>query len=42
MTTFRYRAVQLDGATVEGTVDALDRRGALRALSQKGLHPFLF
>lgn len=39
MTAFRYRAVQPDGAPVEGVVEAPDRRTALRSLGQRGLHP---
>lgn len=39
MMTFRYRAIQEAGGTVEGVVDADDRREALRSLGQRGLFP---
>ncbi|HTG44122.1 MAG TPA: type II secretion system F family protein, partial [Verrucomicrobiae bacterium] len=39
MTTFRYQAVELNGATVSGVVEAADRRTALDRLSARGLFP---
>lgn len=39
MNSFRYWAVQLDGASVEGVIEADDRRSALQALGRKGLYP---
>jgi len=39
MISFRYRAVEGNGATVEGVVEAEDRKGALRLLGQRGLFP---
>jgi len=39
MSAFRYSAVQLDGAVVEGVVEANDRKSALQALGRRGLYP---
>ncbi|MBL9129156.1 MAG: type II secretion system F family protein [Verrucomicrobiales bacterium] len=39
MSQFRYRAVRADGASVEGVVDANDRKSALRMLGERGLYP---
>ncbi len=39
MNVFRYRAIQVDGAMVEGRLEAEDRRSALRLLGQRGLYP---
>lgn len=39
MSAFRYWAVQLDGAAVEGVVEADDRKAALQALGRRGLYP---
>ena len=39
MPQFSYRAKSRDGRTVEGVVDAPDRRGALAAVSRQGLFP---
>jgi general secretion pathway protein F len=39
MTTFRYQAVELNGATVSGVVEADDRKNALQRLSDRGLFP---
>lgn len=39
MTSFRYQAVQLDGAAIQGVIEAPDRRAALQLLSQRGVYP---
>jgi type II secretory pathway component PulF len=39
MSAFRYWAVQLDGAAVEGVVEANDRKSALQVLGRRGLYP---
>lgn len=39
MSAFRYWAVQLDGAAVEGVVEASDRKSALQTLGRRGLYP---
>jgi general secretion pathway protein F len=39
MTTFRYQAVQLNGAPVSGEIEAEDRKRALHLLSERGLFP---
>ncbi|MBX3746735.1 MAG: type II secretion system F family protein [Verrucomicrobiae bacterium] len=39
MTSFRYQAVQLDGAPVQGVIEAPDRKAALQLLSQRGVFP---
>ena len=39
MAQFSYQAKSRDGKTVSGTVDAVDRRGALAAVSRLGLLP---
>ncbi len=39
MNSFRYRAVQANGAPVEGVVEATDRRAALVSLGRQGLFP---
>ena len=39
MTAFRYQAVEGSGAAVSGTVEAEDRKAALRLLGQRGLFP---
>ncbi|MFN0057966.1 MAG: type II secretion system F family protein [Planctomycetota bacterium] len=41
MQTFRYKAVAADGQAARGTLEASDRRGALDALSARGLFPSL-
>lgn len=39
MTAFRFQAIQSDGATVEGVIDAEDRRTALQILGKRGVFP---
>lgn len=39
MSSFRYQAREVSGATVSGVVEADDRKSALRLLAQKGLYP---
>ena len=39
MSAFRYQAVETGGASVEGVIDADDRKSALRLLGQRGLFP---
>jgi type II secretory pathway component PulF len=39
MSEFRYQAVEENGASVAGVIEAEDRKGALRLLSQRGLFP---
>ncbi|MDB6028523.1 MAG: type secretion system inner rane protein GspF [Verrucomicrobiales bacterium] len=39
MTAFRYRAMEANGASIEGVVEAEDRKAALRLLSERGLFP---
>lgn len=39
MTAFRYKAANTDGRLIEGTIDALDRDGAARALLAQGSTP---
>jgi general secretion pathway protein F len=39
MNAFQYRALENDGALVEGTIEAEDRRSALQALGRRGLFP---
>ncbi|MDA1008844.1 MAG: type II secretion system F family protein [Planctomycetota bacterium] len=39
MADFRYKTVGLDGASVFGIVQAIDRVGALRLLAQRGICP---
>jgi type II secretory pathway component PulF len=39
MSSFRYQAIQLDGASVQGIIEAEDRRAALRLLGERGLYP---
>jgi type II secretory pathway component PulF len=39
MSAFRYQAIETTGATVRGTIEAEDRRGALRLLSERGIFP---
>lgn len=39
MSEFRYQAVEGNGASVAGVIEAADRRSALRLLSQRGLFP---
>lgn len=39
MNAFRYQAIQEGGASVQGTIEAEDRRTALRLLSERGLFP---
>jgi len=37
MNQFRYQAISGSGATVEGTIEAEDRKGALQVLGERGL-----
>lgn len=39
MNVFRYQAVELNGASVEGVIEAEDRKDALQLLGQRGLYP---
>jgi general secretion pathway protein F len=39
MTTFRYQAVQGNGGSVGGVIEAEDRKSALELLSERGLFP---
>lgn len=39
MTSFRYQALSSGGATVQGVVEAEDRKSALQQLGQRGLFP---
>ncbi len=39
MSAFRYQAIESSGGSVEGVIDAEDRKSALRLLGQKGLFP---
>lgn len=39
MTAFRYKAVEAGGGSVQGVVEAGDRREALRVLGERGLFP---
>src|SRR4051812_24565932 len=39
MNAFRYHAVEAGGASVQGVIEAEDRKAALRLLGQKGLFP---
>jgi general secretion pathway protein F len=39
MNAFRYDAMELDGKTVQGTIEAEDRKSALQLLGQRGLYP---
>ncbi len=39
MTSFRYRAVELNGASVSGVIEADDRKSALQLLGKRGLFP---
>lgn len=39
MNAFRYQAVESSGGTIEGVIEAEDRKTALRLLSERGLFP---
>jgi general secretion pathway protein F len=39
MNTFRYQAVETGGKTIQGTIEAEDRRNALQLLGGRGLFP---
>lgn len=39
MNAFRYQAVEASGSSVEGVIEAEDRRSALRLLGERGLFP---
>jgi type II secretory pathway component PulF len=39
MNAFRYQAIEESGGAVQGTIEAEDRRAALRQLNQRGLFP---
>src|ERR1041385_4019053 len=39
MNAFRYQAIERSGKSVEGVIEADDRRSALRLLSEQGLFP---
>jgi type II secretory pathway component PulF len=39
MMAFRYRAIGVNGTTVDGVIDAHDRKTAIQLLGEKGLYP---
>src|SRR5882724_1182583 len=39
MNAFRYQAIEQTGASVQGVIEAEDRKAALRLLGQRGLFP---
>jgi type II secretory pathway component PulF len=39
MTSFRYQAVETNGASVKGIIEAEDRKSAIQLLGQRGLFP---
>ena len=39
MASFQFRALQPDGGVAEGTLEAPDRREALRLIAARGLRP---
>src|ERR1700742_1731046 len=39
MNAFRYQAIEQNGASVQGVIEAEDRKAALRLLGQRGLFP---
>lgn len=39
MSSFRYQAIEAGGTSVEGVIDAEDRKAALQLLGQRGLFP---
>ena len=39
MNAFRYQAIESNGSSVEGLIEAEDRKAALRLLGQRGLFP---
>ena len=39
MIAFRYQAINGDGASVEGVIEAADRKTALQLLGRRGLFP---
>src|SRR5262249_28015856 len=39
MNAFRYQAVETSGSSVEGVIEAEDRKSALRMLGERGLFP---
>mgnify|MGYP000644406399 CR=1 FL=1 len=39
MNSFRYQALSSGGSTVEGVIEAEDRKSALQQLGQRGLFP---
>ena len=39
MNSFRYQAIESSGSSVEGLIEAEDRKAALRLLGQRGLFP---
>jgi len=39
MNAFRYQAIEQNGASVQGVIEAEDRKAALRALGERGLFP---
>ncbi len=41
MSAFRYQAVESNGASTQGVIEAEDRKAALRLLGQRGLFPSL-
>ncbi len=39
MNTFRYQAIQAGGDSIEGVIEAEDRKAALQLLGRRGLFP---
>src|SRR5262249_47322416 len=39
MNAFRFQAMELDGRSVDGVIEAEDRKSALRLLGERGLYP---
>src|SRR5262245_45244539 len=39
MNAFRYQAIQANGSSIQGTIEAEDRRAALKLLGERGLFP---
>ncbi|HET7625448.1 MAG TPA: type II secretion system F family protein [Verrucomicrobiae bacterium] len=39
MNSFRYHAVEMSGASIEGVIEAEDRKSALQLLGSRGLYP---
>ena len=39
MTTYRYQAIEAGGSSVEGVIEAADRKSAIQLLGKRGLFP---